>query len=866
MRGIVALSAGVSLAALTAGPAAAAPLIGVVVAAAGLTGFAATATTAILSLAVGVGLSFAASALATKKPKTGAAPERPGQNISQKESIGARRLVYGRTRLGGTIVHMSTHQQNSWLYIVIALCEGEIDAVEGIYLDAEYPTTDVNGQVTTGTFATRCYNWRQTGTGSDTPPAFFTTRTDGQWTSAHTLTGVAALFVAFEWDTDGTYKNGLPNISALVRGLKVYDPRSGLTAYSNNAALCIRDYLLRAKEKGGLGLTSAEVDDDNFIAQANICDETVTTNDGTVPRYTLNGIIELDEGTTPGDVIDQMLTSCQGRLVWSGGKMRLFVGAWRASSFTITDDMIIGAPTVTTRQSMAQQFNAVKGTYRSEAARWESTDFKAITSSIFEAEDGGDRIFRDLTLPFTTDNATAQRLAKMELYRAREPMEVTLPCNLLAYRVAVGDVVGVTHARWGWTAKTFEVTGWKWSVTDSDTGPSLGVDLTLRESSAAAYSWSASEESLLAANPGTSLPNWNNPGPPTALAVTEELYETTGSAGVKSRAILSWTAAADGFVDSYEEQYKLSTSSTWLNLPNSTGTEITLPDLAPGVYNFRVRSVNVLRAKSTYVQITQTITGLASPPAAPSNLRLAIVGGVGILSWAQTTDLDVKIGGAVLVNHTPQTSSVTWENSAAAADPLPGDATQVIVPVRAGTYLVRFRDSSGVLSTTYPTIAADQASAITYNTLSTLTEAPSFSGTKTNCAFDGTGLSITTPASPATYLFSANMDLGSVKNVRLTTICDAVTYSSSDLWDSRVGNIDSWVQIDGPTGGGVDAIVYYRSTQTDPAGSPTWTSWQPITVTDVRARGFQFKLEFEADDPTWNVRILTLTAKAEEPA
>jgi hypothetical protein len=854
---------------LTAAPAYADPVSGLIALGAALGS--ALSGSAILSfavkLALSVALSFGMQLLSgKKKPKPGnQGIERPGTNISQKESVSPRRLVYGKTRLGGTIVFLSSHQSNSWLYFTIALCEGPVEDVEGIYLNDDRPQWSGNDFLNGG-YAGFGRAYRQTGiAGTDVPPSFFTTRTDGLWTDDHKLQGVAALFCAFEWDSDGTYKDGLPNVSALVKGLKVYDPRSGLTAFTQNAALIIRDYLLRPKELGGVGLDTAEIDDANFIAQANICDEVVNTNGGSVFRYTINGIIELDESTSPGDVLDEMLSACQGRIAWTSGQMRLFVGAWRASTFEITADMIVDAPSITTRQSMASQFNAVKGTYRSVDARYETTDFKAITSATFEAEDGGDRVYRDLTFNFVVDNATAQRLAKMELYRAREPIEVTLPCNMLAYEVAVGDVIGVTLDRYGWDNKTFEVTGWKWSIDDKDQSQALGVTLTLRESSAAAYSWTATEEDLLEAAPATNLPDWNNPGAPSNLSVLEELYETSGSAGVKSRATLFWDPSADGFVDTYELQYKLSSSSTWLNLPNATSTSSVLPDLAAGTYNFRVRSVNVLKAKSAYVQTTQVITGLSAPPADPTGVRVEVIGGIARLTWDRTVSLDVKIGGSVLINHTPQTSSIAWANSVQVAD-LPGDATSETLPAQAGTYIVRFRDSSGVLSTGFATVAADQSTAVPYVSIASLTESPTFTGTKTNCATDGTGLSITTTSSPATYLFSTYLDLGSIRTARLTTVCEVISFSSSDLWDSRTGNIDTWTEIDGATGGGIDAVVWARATNDNPASSPTWGAWFRITATDIKARAFQFKLEFAADDPTWNVRVLTLSAKAEEPA
>ena len=57
-----------------------------------------------------------------------------------------------------------------------------------------------------------------------------------------------------------------------MRGKKVFDPRTGLTSFSSNPALCIRDYLL---SDYGLGAALDEIDEASFIAAANLCDEPV---------------------------------------------------------------------------------------------------------------------------------------------------------------------------------------------------------------------------------------------------------------------------------------------------------------------------------------------------------------------------------------------------------------------------------------------------------------------------------------------------------------------------------------------------------------------------------------------------------------
>ena len=57
----------------------------------------------------------------------------------------------------------------------------------------------------------------------------------------------------------------------------------------------------------------------------------------------------------------------------------------------------------------------------------------------------------DLTLPLTTNSATAQRLAKQVLFVGREQISVTATFTLeKAFSVQVGDTIELRLKRYGW--------------------------------------------------------------------------------------------------------------------------------------------------------------------------------------------------------------------------------------------------------------------------------------------------------------------------------------------------------------------------------------------------------------------------------
>lgn len=822
-----------------------------------------SALTFALNVIATIGLTFA-STLLTPKPKKSAGGS--GIKVTVRDPIAARRRVFGMTRVGGTLVYFTSTVNNKYLHMIIALAEGPVESIEKVYVnDTEVTFPAGGGNVTTGEYANLIFIQPKLGTPDQEAITSFVSGIFAygtkEWSADHKLSGVAYMYVRLQWN-DKKWVGGVPNVTAVVKGDKCYDPRSATTAWTDNPALIIRHLLTLPPAQGGVGAVASEIDDVNFAAQANICDELVTlAAGGTEKRYTASGILTLDEGSTPQEVMQSLLTACGGRLSFQGGKWRLFVAAWRAPTFDIIDGLLRGPIQVETRRSRRDQFNAIKGTFSSPADRYINRDYPAITSSTFEAEDGGTRIYRDYALEWTVSSSMAQRLAKIELYRSREPISVMLQCSLAAYEIAVADVVTVTHARFGWNAKTFEVTDVRWALDDSG---AIGIDLTLRETSSTVYSWNATDEQLLEAAPATAYPAWNQVEPPNGLTITEELYESRGAAGVRNRVSVSFPTSPDAFVVGFDVGLKLTTDTDWISLPRVIAPPAIIDDVKAGIYKFRIRSVNQLGATSDWVEITQEIYGLAAPPASPENLKLQGAGGLGILTWSRSPDLDVRIGGKVMVKHSPALTGATWDAATSASDPLPGDSTLAVVPLQAGTYMVRFVDSSGVYSLSYASVSADQASINAFSTLATITEHSAFSGTKTNVVVASGALELDADEIDGTYLFASGANLGAVKNVRVTRTLSALAFNPYDTFDSDE-LFDSAEMFDG---GDVDADAWVemRTSQTSPSGSPTWSEWRRVDASETRAWGFQFRARLVAADTSANIQIDELGAKIEELA
>ena len=72
---------------------------------------------------------------------------------------------------------------------------------------------------------------------------------------------------------------------------------------------------------------------------------------------------------------------------------------------------------------------------------------------------------------------------------------------------------------------------------------------------------------------------------------------------------------------------------------------------------------------------------------------------------------------------------------------------------------------------------------------------------------------------------AATADLGGVKTDGARALV-TVEPSLHDLFDLREGLVDSWPDWDGTTGAQCDVDVQVRVTQDDPAGSPSWGDWR----------------------------------------
>lgn len=589
-----------------------------------------------------------------------------GYLLNKQSNIEPIPVVYGKRKIGGTRVFVATSgSDNEYLYVVLALCEGEIQAIDEVYID-DVISTDSR-------FTGYLDIYKYLGTDAQTANTTFVNANIG-WTSSHKLSGVAYLAIRFKFNAD-VYASGIPTVHAVIRGKKVYDPRTSSTAYSDNPALCLRDYLTNTRY--GKGLSSSLINDTQFISAANTCENTVTKYTGAssdTQLFQCNAV--LDTSQTLFDNVKILLTGMRGLLPFQNGQYGLIIDGDPSSSFAFTHDNIVGGITISSANKNTR-YNQVVAKFVNPDTNWQSDSitYPEVDSSddtTWLSEDNGERLRTEITLPTTTDAYVARDIARVVLYSSRnQSLQVSFIATSEALQCAVGDVVTVTHETPAWTNKEFKVQ----SLELLDNGE---VNVIAQEHDGAIYTWETNAE--VDAVVESTLPNPFVVAPPTSLSATE--ITTIANDGTLQPALLfEWTASADSFVTSYEVQWFGTYNPDWGSINNSATesedydliTEATastddygsitdanetdlignyqtavvltnqyvLPAIQVGAYyDFKVRGINELGVKSAFISLTGLAGGDTTAPATPTGLTVTAGLKTLIISWVNPTDND----------------------------------------------------------------------------------------------------------------------------------------------------------------------------------------------------------------------------------
>lgn len=556
-------------------------------------------------------------------------------------------------------------------------------------------------------------------------------------------------------------------------------------------------------------------------------------------RYACDGMVDTDE--TPKSILGAMLTSCGGRLIYTGGKWQLQTAAYLASSGTLDENDLDGPIKLQTLVGKRDLCNGVKGVFVNPADGWQPTDFPPVTNATYTAADNYERLWRDMQLPFTVCPSTAQRLAKIELEKVRQQITTVWPCNLKALRFQAGDTVALTNTRFGWSAKVFEITGLNMVLRDGGGAPRLGVDLTMRETAAAIYNWNSGEETIIDLAANTNLSDATTvamPGTLTAASGTSHLF-LRADGTVFTRIYVSWAAITDQYVLSngyIEIEYRRdnSTAVDWEKGQSVPGTETSayLLDVEDGAgYFIRARAVNSIGVRSAWAIVTHLVIGKTEPPATVLGFTAGQNGNVVVLKWSQVADLDLA---GYEIRYILQGSS-NWDAAIPLTKVTRGtQVTSAALPPGSWTLLIAARDTSGNYSTTKSSYDIDVTNAL--DIISQLEQAPDWLGTKTNFVKHWTGVLV--PDSQD----AASLDTWNTFDVFVPNPYATCTYEATATDIGFIDTVRVWASAAAALGPGVVVGYPDPTLEIDYHSGAGYDGFEAWTIGDVNARYFKEKL------------------------
>jgi len=360
---------------------------------------------------------------------------------------------------------------------------------------------------------------------------------------------------------------------------------------------------------------------------------------------------------------------------------------------------------------------------------------------------------------------------------------------------------------------------------------------------------------------GTTLPTrtvsiLNAPAlPPSNLTITEQTVVINNIA--RSKLIVDWQPVVG--VTQYLVNYKIENGNYVSQVVFSSDFE--LLDTVKATYTVQVFSYNSLgEISANPTEASFTAQGKTALPENVSGLTIEPINEQFVrLRFTQATAIDVLHGGRVYVRHTNKTGvNATFQSAQDVIEAVAGNTTEVIVPALAGTYLLKFQDDGGRFSADATSVnlsLVDILDSITVKTDREDTDSTPFNGTKSNVQYDSTkgGLVLTDPTANATgtYDFVDTLDLGGTFSLVLKRHFSGEGFYTSDLFDNRTENIDTWTDFDGATANDANAKIAVR-TSTDMS---SYTSFNDFANGTFKGRGFQFRITLNTNDVAQNMNL-----------
>lgn len=667
-------------------------------------------------------------------------------------------------------------------------------------------------------------------------------------------------------DIDNSPINGLTDHTADIKGSLVYDPRKDSTnggsgshryndpntwEWSDNPILCLRDYL--TDTVCGLGFAQTEINDAFIISEADYADELITSSTGvSIKRYVCNG--RVDTGKARVDNVIDLLESMNADLYRDVDKWVIRIMKPEASTWTFDANNMIGNLEIN-QLELRSKVNIFKAKFLNKETAYE-TDIVEIRNDDFIAADKNKEYPSEAEYTFCNDYDHAYYLGVQALKQARMGLTFSFSTFWDAFENVPGDVVTLNRPDLGITNKLIRIDSME---PDNSTGL---IKITAIEYDEDVYT--VDNIDPRGDDLAVSLPSPFDVQAPENIQIAQT-FKLDNLGNYLEIVRLSWNPSTSPNVQQYQVDFKPIGFGDWALVGTTQANQIETQIFAIGTYEVRVKAINNIGASSAYTSQNIEVFAFTDIPDDVQNFRLQNSNNEVSLSWDNNPR--ISNAGFYRIRHTQKTANPDWTDPPTFELFVPGYQNSVTLSQIDGTYMIKAINTAGLESSNFASYTLDLPDDVDWQLKITNQQDNTFPGTKVLTAVADNKLILTGLTNwddltgnwddisgnwddtsgkslVGTYDFDSTSDLGAVYKVKLKRAVQANLYQAGRNWDDITDNWDDVQGLwdgDSPINLGIN--VAFRTTRDNPAGSPTWSDWQLLTVNEVTARAFQFKCE-----------------------